>query len=160
MSTDRDPLREALQELATHLRANDWNLRAPQEMADMIASHLDNIAALSQPQAPEDERRDALAGVRAPEVASLPAWWSCTRSCSCTRGQCDEKAALLRLVERHNATASSCPLPSLGEPSKEEVLHSCSYYCDRPACIKAQRDEMRDRLEGTEAAADKTGESK
>ena len=23
-------------------------------------------------------------------------------------------------------------------------LHSCSYYCERPACIKAQRDEMRD----------------
>ena len=24
--------------------------------------------------------------------------------------------------------------------------HSCSYYCDRPECIKAQRDEMRERL--------------
>ena len=24
--------------------------------------------------------------------------------------------------------------------------HSCSYYCDRPECIKAQRDELRDRL--------------
>jgi hypothetical protein len=23
-------------------------------------------------------------------------------------------------------------------------LHSCSYFCERPACIKAQRDEMRD----------------
>lgn len=23
--------------------------------------------------------------------------------------------------------------------------HSCSYYCDRPECIKAQRDELRDR---------------
>ena len=21
-------------------------------------------------------------------------------------------------------------------------IHSCSYYCDRPACIKAQRDEL------------------
>ena len=25
-------------------------------------------------------------------------------------------------------------------------IHSCSYYCDRPDCIKAQRDELRDRL--------------
>lgn len=24
-------------------------------------------------------------------------------------------------------------------------IHSCSYYCDRPACIKAQRDELRDK---------------
>ena len=22
-------------------------------------------------------------------------------------------------------------------------MHSCSYFCDRPACIKAQRDELR-----------------
>jgi hypothetical protein len=26
-------------------------------------------------------------------------------------------------------------------------IHSCSYYCTRPACIKAQRDELRDRME-------------
>jgi hypothetical protein len=25
-------------------------------------------------------------------------------------------------------------------------IHSCSYYCDNPACIKAQRDELRTRL--------------
>jgi hypothetical protein len=25
-------------------------------------------------------------------------------------------------------------------------VHSCSYHCDRPECIKAQRDELRDRL--------------
>lgn len=23
-----------------------------------------------------------------------------------------------------------------------DEIHSCSYYCDRPACIKAQRDEL------------------
>lgn len=23
-------------------------------------------------------------------------------------------------------------------------IHSCSYYCDNPKCIKAQRDELRD----------------
>ena len=27
-----------------------------------------------------------------------------------------------------------------------DEIHSCSYYCDRPECIKAQRDELRDRL--------------
>lgn len=26
-------------------------------------------------------------------------------------------------------------------------IHSCSYYCDRPECIKRQRDDMRERLE-------------
>lgn len=26
------------------------------------------------------------------------------------------------------------------------MIHSCSYYCDRPECIKAQRDELRSRL--------------
>ena len=25
-------------------------------------------------------------------------------------------------------------------------IHSCGYYCERPACLKAQRDELRDRL--------------
>ena len=27
-----------------------------------------------------------------------------------------------------------------------EGIHSCSYYCTNPACIKAQRDELRDKL--------------
>lgn len=26
------------------------------------------------------------------------------------------------------------------------MIHSCSYFCDRPECVKAQRDELRDRL--------------
>jgi len=25
-------------------------------------------------------------------------------------------------------------------------IHSCGYYCDRPICIKAQRDELRNKL--------------
>ena len=25
-------------------------------------------------------------------------------------------------------------------------IHSCSYFCTRPACVLAQRDEMRDKL--------------
>jgi hypothetical protein len=27
----------------------------------------------------------------------------------------------------------------------EEGIHSCSYHCHNPACIKAQRDELRDK---------------
>jgi hypothetical protein len=26
-------------------------------------------------------------------------------------------------------------------------IHSCSFYCDRPTCIKAQRDQLRDDIE-------------
>jgi hypothetical protein len=26
----------------------------------------------------------------------------------------------------------------------EEDIHSCGYHCDNPACIKAQRDNLRD----------------
>jgi hypothetical protein len=26
-------------------------------------------------------------------------------------------------------------------------IHTCSYYCDRPDCIRAQRDELRQKLE-------------
>lgn len=33
-------------------------------------------------------------------------------------------------------------------------IHSCSYYCDRPECIKRQRDELRDRLERIEGRID------
>jgi len=31
-------------------------------------------------------------------------------------------------------------------------IHSCSYYCDKPECIKAQRDELRDKLSEVAAA--------
>jgi len=33
-------------------------------------------------------------------------------------------------------------------------LHSCNYYCEKPACIKAQRDEMRDALFDQQTIAD------
>jgi len=29
-------------------------------------------------------------------------------------------------------------------------IHTCSYYCERPECIKAQRDELRQKLEQAE----------
>jgi len=37
------------------------------------------------------------------------------------------------------------------EGGKMSDIHSCSYYCDRPACIKAQRDELRDRFQVMQA---------
>ena len=33
-------------------------------------------------------------------------------------------------------------------------LHSCSYFCNRPECIKAQRDELRERLAQQKALTD------
>jgi hypothetical protein len=29
-------------------------------------------------------------------------------------------------------------------------IHTCSYYCDRPGCVLAQRDELRQKLEQAE----------
>jgi hypothetical protein len=31
-------------------------------------------------------------------------------------------------------------------------IHSCSYYCTRPACVLAQRDELRDKLQAEPVA--------
>ncbi len=36
--------------------------------------------------------------------------------------------------------------------SGTEGIHSCSYFCTRPACIQAQRDELRDKLTAGDAA--------
>jgi len=33
-------------------------------------------------------------------------------------------------------------------------IHSCSYYCTRPACVLQQRDELRDKLEQALEALD------
>jgi hypothetical protein len=30
--------------------------------------------------------------------------------------------------------------------NREDDIHSCSYYCTRPACVLRQRDELRDKL--------------
>jgi hypothetical protein len=38
------------------------------------------------------------------------------------------------------------------------TLHTCSYHCDRPACIKAQRDELRDQMEQRIAEAIKSAD--
>ena len=36
----------------------------------------------------------------------------------------------------------------------DDTIHSCSYYCDRPECIKQQRDELREQLERVTAERD------
>jgi hypothetical protein len=33
-----------------------------------------------------------------------------------------------------------------GEVMTDTDIHSCGYYCDRPPCIQAQRNELRDKL--------------
>ena len=37
-------------------------------------------------------------------------------------------------------------------------IHTCGYYCDRLACIKAQRDELRDKFQVMQAQALQSGE--
>jgi hypothetical protein len=36
-------------------------------------------------------------------------------------------------------------------------IHSCGYYCDRPDCIKAQRDELRQKLFSDQAVKTYSG---
>ena len=40
------------------------------------------------------------------------------------------------------------------------MAHTCSYYCERPECIRAQRDELRERLESAEAELDEKDDPK
>ena len=44
-------------------------------------------------------------------------------------------------VEFHEAT-----ITALRERLADNTVHSCSYYCTRPDCVRAQRDELRERL--------------
>lgn len=37
-------------------------------------------------------------------------------------------------------------------------VHSCSYHCDRPACVKVQRDALRDKCTRLRAEVDKQAE--
>jgi hypothetical protein len=43
-------------------------------------------------------------------------------------------------------TCVKCGTTTGTRTTDHETIHSCSYYCDRPECIKAQRDELRERL--------------
>ena len=36
-------------------------------------------------------------------------------------------------------------------------IHSCGYYCNRPACIEAQRNELRDKLFSNQAVKTYSG---
>jgi len=37
-------------------------------------------------------------------------------------------------------------------------IHSCGYYCDRPLCIKAQRDELRNKMFSDQAVKPNHGQ--
>jgi len=37
---------------------------------------------------------------------------------------------------------------ALRERLADNTIHSCSYYCERPECVKEQRDELRQLLAG------------
>jgi hypothetical protein len=39
-----------------------------------------------------------------------------------------------------------------------ETIHTCSYSCERPECIRAQRDELVSRLEALTAAQQQQGQ--
>jgi hypothetical protein len=41
-----------------------------------------------------------------------------------------------------------------GKGERMSDIHSCSYYCTRTACVLAQRDELRDKLEQAEPVVD------
>ena len=51
-------------------------------------------------------------------------------------------------VDRPGLKAALCielePVAQPEQPSDE--IHSCSFFCDLPACIKTQRDLLRDQL--------------
>lgn len=40
----------------------------------------------------------------------------------------------------------------------DDTIHTCSYYCERPECIKRQRDELRDRMESSLAQQPAAGD--
>lgn len=44
------------------------------------------------------------------------------------------------------AVCAALATPTQSASTAERDIHSCSYYCHRPQCIKAQRDELRERF--------------
>lgn len=68
-----------------------------------------------------------------------------------TRRKLGKQCSCLDYCERNDPHSSNpagaCRMPSSGD------IHTCSYHCNRPECIKAQRDELRDSLAAAEADA-------
>jgi hypothetical protein len=60
----------------------------------------------------------------------------------CTNGDC-QMASPRTIMSRMAAEIWNARAPQAVDAPEE--IHSCSYFCERPACIKAQRDELRDR---------------
>jgi len=40
----------------------------------------------------------------------------------------------------------------------DDTIHTCSYYCERPECVRRQRDELRDRMEAALAQQPAAGD--
>src|SRR5690606_5684113 len=49
-------------------------------------------------------------------------------------------------------TSMTAPSHSEGASMTDDTIHTCSYSCERPGCIRAQRDELVSRLEALTAA--------
>ena len=47
-----------------------------------------------------------------------------------------------------------------GKADARDDIHTCNYYCTRPACIRAQRDELVAAMEATQPAATGAGEDR
>lgn len=56
------------------------------------------------------------------------------------------KSGTSREIFRAVEQAVLAKLAEKAEEADRNDIHSCSLHCDRPECVKAQRDEMRDRL--------------
>ena len=45
-------------------------------------------------------------------------------------------------------TRKQAEIDALRKRLADNAIHSCSYYCERPECVKEQRDELRELLAG------------
>ena len=60
---------------------------------------------------------------------------------SCIKGSDGDRATVDAALNQLRA-AIALPVPQARRQAID--IHSCSYFCDRPACIKTQRDQMRE----------------
>lgn len=59
----------------------------------------------------------------------------------------DWAAGCIEPRKPHNCDCPVCVASdALLQRLTDNTIHSCSYYCERPDCVKAQRDELRERL--------------
>lgn len=97
-------------------------------------------AALAAPG--PDEGAEAVGYVSASVAEHLRAGGHATTTITAHQAMLDDAAIYL------------CPQ----SPAQPKVMHTCSYQCDRPACIKAQRDELAARHAPEASAEDAASE--